>query len=133
MANTKDALKIIDQMVGHDAELWQMIAEESVNAAIAQMIYEARTDAGLTQKMLADLVGTKQPVIARLEDAEYEGHSVTMLNRIAKALNRRLRVEMTADQPVPKRKPPSKRSQNGLIAKPRVGQSRPRQRKTRRA
>jgi transcriptional regulator with XRE-family HTH domain len=102
MANTKDALKIIDQMVGDDAELRQMIAEENVNATVAQMIYEARTDAGFTQEKLADLVGTKQPVIARLEDAEYEGHSLTMLNRIAKALNRRLRVEMKEAQPAKK-------------------------------
>jgi transcriptional regulator with XRE-family HTH domain len=38
-------------------------------------------------------------VIARLEDAEYEGHSLSMLNRIAKALNQRLLVEMTVAQP----------------------------------
>lgn len=95
MAKTKDALKIINRLIGDDTELRQMIAEESVNAAIAQMIYEARTSAGLTQRELADLVGTKQPVIARLEDADYEGHSLSMLNRIAGALNRRLIVRLT--------------------------------------
>ncbi len=95
MAKTRDALKIIDRMIGDDADLRQMIAEESVDAAIAQMIYEARTSAGLTQRELADLIGTKQPVIARLEDADYEGHSLSMLNRIATALNRRLIVRMT--------------------------------------
>lgn len=95
MAKTKDALKVIDQMIGDDAEMRQMIAEEYLNAAVAQMIYEARTQAGLTQQALADLVGTKQPVIARLEDAEYKGHSLSMLNRIAQALNRRLTVQMS--------------------------------------
>jgi transcriptional regulator with XRE-family HTH domain len=133
MANTKDALKIIDQMVGDDGELRQMIAEENVNVTVARMIYEARTDAGLTQKKLAELVGTKQPVIARLEDADYDGHSLTMLNRIAKALKRRLRVEMKEVEPVPKRKPPSKRSQNGLAPKPKVGQSTASKPRTRRA
>jgi ribosome-binding protein aMBF1 (putative translation factor) len=87
MANNKDALKIIDQMVGDDPKLRQMIAEQRVNASVAQMIYAARTDAGLTQQELAALVSTKQPVIARLEDAEYEGNSPTMLNCIAKVLN----------------------------------------------
>jgi transcriptional regulator with XRE-family HTH domain len=58
------------------------------------MIYDARAQAGLTQEQLAKRVGTKQPVIARLEDADYEGHSLNMLQRIAKALNRTLRVEM---------------------------------------
>jgi len=62
---------------------------------IAQMIYDARIQAGLTQEQLAKRVGTKQPVIARLEDADYEGHSLTMLQRIAKALNRTLHVEMS--------------------------------------
>jgi transcriptional regulator with XRE-family HTH domain len=70
------------------------IEAERVNADIAQMIYDARIQAGLTQEELAKRVGTKQPVIARLEDADYQGHSLNMLQRIAKALNRTLRVEM---------------------------------------
>ena len=108
MPKTRDALKIIDRMVGDDAELRQMIAEESVNAAVAQMIYDARTDEGLTQKELADRAGTRQPVIARLEDAEYKGHSLAMLNRIAVALNRRLRLDLT--QPMPRKRVPSAHS-----------------------
>jgi ribosome-binding protein aMBF1 (putative translation factor) len=70
------------------------IEAQRVNADIAQMIYDARIQAGLTQEELAKKVGTKQPVIARLEDADYQGHSLNMLQRIAKALNRTLRVEM---------------------------------------
>jgi predicted transcriptional regulator len=58
------------------------------------MIYEARTKAGLTQQQLAELVGTKQPVIARLEDADYEGHSLSMLQRVASALNQRLEMHL---------------------------------------
>ncbi len=95
MSKTKDALKIIDRMIGDDAELRHMIAEETVNAAVARMMYEARAGAGLTQRQLADLVGTKQPVIARLEDADYRGHSLSMLTRIAAALNHRLILWMT--------------------------------------
>jgi transcriptional regulator with XRE-family HTH domain len=52
------------------------------------MIYDARQKAGLTQKQLAELIGTKQQVIARLEDADYEGHSLSMLQRIASGLGR---------------------------------------------
>jgi transcriptional regulator with XRE-family HTH domain len=99
MARTKDALEILDQLIGDDAELRRMVEEESVNAAVAQMIYDARASADLTQKQLADLIGTKQPVIARLEDANYDGHSLSMLNRIAKAMNQRLTVQMTAREP----------------------------------
>ena len=94
MTKTTDALKILDQMIGDDADMQQMIAEETLHAHVARMIYEARTAAGLTQKELAASVGTKQPVIARLEDADYEGHSLSMLQRIAAALGKRLDIHL---------------------------------------
>jgi len=87
MAKTRDAMKIIDKMVGEDAELKQLIADARVSSQIAQMVYDARMSAGLSQKELADLVDTRQPAIARLEDADYDGHSLTMLQRIAEAVN----------------------------------------------
>lgn len=52
---------------------------------LALLVREMREDAGLTQAELARKVGTTQSVIARLEDAEYVGHSLTMLERIATA------------------------------------------------
>ena len=58
------------------------------------IIYEARSSAGLTQAQLAKLVGTRQSVIARLEDADYKGHSLFMLQRIAAALNSRLELHL---------------------------------------
>ncbi|NMG06972.1 helix-turn-helix transcriptional regulator [Brasilonema sp. UFV-L1] len=95
MAKTSNAIKIIDKMTRTDHELEAMVAEASINAEVAQLIYEARTKAGLTQKQLAELVGTKQPVIARLEDADYEGHSLSMLQKIACALNQRVVIHLT--------------------------------------
>ena len=50
---------------------------------MALLIREMREVAGLTQTELAKRVGTTQSVIARLEDAEYTGHSLSMLERIA--------------------------------------------------
>ena len=96
MPKTKDALKIIDRMVGQDKELRDLIAEETVNIRVARMIYDARKKKGLTQKELAKLVGTTQSVIARLEDADYDGHSLNMLNRIATALNKRVDIRFLA-------------------------------------
>ncbi len=92
MAKTRDANRILDEVTGDDEELRQMIAEETVNAEVARLIYKVRKTAGLTQAELAELIGSKQPVIARLEDADYEGHSLTMLQRIAIALNQRLEI-----------------------------------------
>jgi transcriptional regulator with XRE-family HTH domain len=99
MPRTKDALKIIDHTVGRDKELREMIAEEAINARVARMIY----DAGLTQAALAKLVGTTQSVIARLEDNDCEGHSLTMLNRIAAALNKRVDIRFQSLKPTRKR------------------------------
>jgi ribosome-binding protein aMBF1 (putative translation factor) len=96
VAKTKDALKIIDGITGDDPELKIMIKEETIHAQVARMIYEARARAGLTQRQLADLIGTKQSVIARLEDADYEGHSLTVLQRIAAALHQRLEIHMVS-------------------------------------
>ena len=59
---------------------------------VARKIVELRTRAGLTQRQLAKLVGTTASVICRLEDADYEGHSLAMLDRIAAALNRRVEI-----------------------------------------
>jgi ribosome-binding protein aMBF1 (putative translation factor) len=50
---------------------------------LALLVREMRDNARLTQAELAKKVGTTQSVIARLEDAEYTGHSLTMLERIA--------------------------------------------------
>ena len=92
---TRDALQIIDRMLGDDQKLRKLIVEAGVNAHIAQLIYDARMTAGLTQAELAKLIGTKQPVIARLEDADYRGHSLSVLQRIAEALNQRLELSFT--------------------------------------
>ena len=94
MAKTSDAVQILKRRLGNAPETQEMIAEEKLNVHVARMIYGARTEAGLTQKALADLVGTRQQVIARLEDADYEGHSLSMLQRVAKALGRQLSIEL---------------------------------------
>jgi len=68
------------------------LEQERANAEIAREIFVLREEAGLTQKQVADLVGTTPSVICRLEDADYEGHSLSMLRRIAEALGRRVEV-----------------------------------------
>jgi ribosome-binding protein aMBF1 (putative translation factor) len=67
------------------------------DAEIASKIYELRQQAGLTQKQLAELIKTKQPVISRLEEADYRGHTLEMLRRIAAALHCKLEVNIIPD------------------------------------
>jgi len=71
-------------------EMLELLQEMRVNDDIARKIFHLRSEAGLTQRQLAKLVGTTASVICRLEDADYEGHSLAMLNRIAEAVNKRV-------------------------------------------
>ena len=81
-----------DRYVGNDPERRAAYEEELLNAEIASLLYRLRKQAGLSQRELAKRVGTTASVICRLEDADYEGHSLAMLRRIAAALNRRLEI-----------------------------------------
>ncbi len=89
---TTSATKIIHAATGVDVRTDRDVQAFRKSFEIAQMIYDARTAAGLTQTELAKLIGTQQPVISQLENADYEGHSLSMLERIAEAL--KLRVEL---------------------------------------
>lgn len=60
--------------------------EPTFHGQLAELVRIARARAELTQRALAELVGTTQPVIARLERAAYDGHSLATLRRVAAAL-----------------------------------------------
>jgi DNA-binding XRE family transcriptional regulator len=90
---TNDALEILHRTFYEgNPERLKSLAECRANDEIARKIQALRTKAGLTQAQLAKLVGTTASVICRLEDADYEGHSVAMLRRIAAALDRRVEI-----------------------------------------
>jgi transcriptional regulator with XRE-family HTH domain len=80
-------------MTGPDAGLRRLVQDAEADLEVAQMIHDARTQSGLTQAQLARLVGTTQSVISRLEDADYTGHSLTLLRRVAAALGKRLKLK----------------------------------------
>src|SRR5438093_1698622 len=90
---TTDAVEILHRRYYEGRpERLAALEEERANAEIARKIYALRTQAGLTQRQLAKLVGTSASAICRLEDADYEGHSLAMLRRIAAALNQRAEI-----------------------------------------
>ncbi len=74
------------------------LEEARANDEVAREIHKLRQQAGLTQKQLAALVGTTHSVISRLEDADYEGHSMSVLRRIAAALNKRVEIRFVPVQ-----------------------------------
>jgi ribosome-binding protein aMBF1 (putative translation factor) len=87
MYRTRNALEILDRMVRDDPKMRRMIAVAEVNCQVGQLVYDARTSAELTQGQLARRMGTTQSVISRIEDADYQGHSLQLLRKVADALD----------------------------------------------
>src|SRR5207253_4028212 len=59
---------------------------------VALQLAALREKAGLSQKELARKLRTTQRQISRLESPGYEGHSLSMLRRVARVLNAHVRV-----------------------------------------
>ncbi len=90
---TTDAVEIIHRRLYEGKpDRIKGLEEARANDEIARKIFGLRTKAGLTQAQLGKLIGTTASVICRLEDADYEGHSLAILRRIAAALNRRVEI-----------------------------------------
>ncbi len=85
-----------DRYIGHNPKLVQEYEEEVINAEIARKIYDLRMKAGLSQRELAKKIGTSASVICRLEDADYDGHSLSLLKRIAEALDKRVEIRFVS-------------------------------------
>ena len=66
---------------------------------VALQIAALRQEAGLSQEELAKRLGTSQQQISRLESPSYEGHSLSMLRRVAEALNAQVRVILEPARP----------------------------------
>jgi ribosome-binding protein aMBF1 (putative translation factor) len=89
--STSDAVEILHRRFFEGRpERRALLEEERANAAVARQLCGLREAAGLLQRELARLVGTTASVICRLEDADYEGHSLAMLRRIAAVLQKRV-------------------------------------------
>lgn len=81
-----------DRYIGDDPEQQQAFEQALADYDVARKIYDLRTNAGLSQRELARRIGTTASVICQLEDADYQGHSLMMLRRIAAALDKRVEI-----------------------------------------
>jgi len=93
---TKNALQMIDSMIGNDSNLRSMVEEATMNAHIAKLVYDARIEANLSQEELANLIQINPIVIEQIEDADYEGNPLTILMRIAKVCNKSIPFGLTS-------------------------------------
>ena len=65
---------------------------EGANREVTQKNHHLRQRAGFSQTVLSKRLGTIQSVISQLEDVDYGGHYLAMLNRIAAGVERRVEV-----------------------------------------
>jgi DNA-binding XRE family transcriptional regulator len=87
---------IYDTFIGSDPEQVAAYEQDLIGIEVAKRIFDLRTKAGLTQRELAKKVGTTASAICRLEDADYEGHSLSMMKRIAAALDKRVEIRFVS-------------------------------------
>ena len=97
---TADAVQILyRRYYAGRPERAQALEEARANDSVARQLTALRLRAGMTQRQLAKLVGTTASAICRLESADYEGHSLAMLNRIAAALDQRVELRFVPVSP----------------------------------
>jgi ribosome-binding protein aMBF1 (putative translation factor) len=79
---TSNALEILAHIAGDNPAMRLELQQEIINRDVAAKIYKLRHVEGLSQAQLARRTCTTQSVISSLEDVDYDGHSLSMLNRI---------------------------------------------------
>jgi transcriptional regulator with XRE-family HTH domain len=87
-----DLQRTYDKSVGRDPKRIATYEEALADAEVGMMVHELRVFEGLTQAELARRIGTTASAISRIESADYRGHSLAMLRRIAGALGKKVAI-----------------------------------------
>lgn len=92
---TSDAVEILHRRyyAGHPERLADLEAARA-SAGIARTVYALRTTARLSQAELARRIGVAKAVISDLEDDDFEGDALALLQRIAGALNKTVEIRV---------------------------------------
>jgi len=96
MANYSRWDDIKKKRIGPDADTRAGVEQD---LALGQLIYDLRTAAGLSQRELAERMGTTQSVISRLEEGGGARNRIDTLARVATALDRHLVVSFPEKVP----------------------------------
>jgi transcriptional regulator with XRE-family HTH domain len=81
------------KIINSDPEVIKELEENALEYEIKRQIIQLRLEKKLTQKKLAELIGTRQANISRLESGKHYNFSICFLNKIAKATNKKLKIE----------------------------------------
>ena len=88
MNDTLEALR--DEL--KDPEYSEGYAESFLDSYLATQIKVLREQARLSQKGLAEMLGTGQGVVSRIEDVNYSKWNISTLKKLARAFRVRLKV-----------------------------------------
>jgi transcriptional regulator with XRE-family HTH domain len=83
-----------------DREYRQKFFLAESSAQIAAQLVALRKRRGLNQQEVAELIGTRQPAISRIEKADYQSWSFSILRKIAGVLDARIRVLIEASEDI---------------------------------
>ena len=87
---TSDGIAILERRYYSDPKRRADLEKARFHAKLAQVIYARRKALDLTQAELAKRAETSVSQICRLEDADYDGHSLNTAIRVMAALRSRL-------------------------------------------
>jgi DNA-binding XRE family transcriptional regulator len=90
---TTDAVEIIRHKLAKDPKLALLVEQERQQLGLAEKIQNMRKEGGLSQKELAERIGTTQSAISRLERGDYARLSVSTLLKISLALDYHVRLD----------------------------------------
>ena len=96
---TTDAVEILyRRYIEGKPEMLALLEEAHADSHVACLVYDLRTGAGLSQAALARKGGTTAAVINQIEEADYEGHLLGMLRRIAAAVERKVVIQLVPNE-----------------------------------
>ena len=93
---SKSLQAALDRYIRNDPDQQEGYEEALADYDGARKIYELRSKAGFSQREPARRIGTTASVICQPEDADYQGHSLLMLRRIAAALGKRVEIRFVS-------------------------------------
>ena len=83
-AKTNSATRVLfDRYYRGKPERIAQLKQTRQELALGRRIRELRESRGLSQAQLARALRTQAPAISRIEDADYDGHSLRILRKIA--------------------------------------------------
>jgi transcriptional regulator with XRE-family HTH domain len=92
-----DLQRSYDRYIGREPRRIAAYEAELADAEVGMMVRELRRQEGLTQSQLAARIGTTATAISRIESADYAGHSLAMLRRVAGAVGKKVVVRFVPE------------------------------------